>query len=290
MTWPTVHGTDLLSRSIDLVIEDYADICQTIIDLAFDLGEKFDIAELRTLDHCLDSGIADAVTEFSQRPDLVIADKLRDSLDKATLALIAIKSTNMGMSGATGLVLDRNLTGLRSFINQSQAEVPFEAGMTLHRSVFILADFIDEMKYSASAEADLHRCVLTIESVPRHLILDADKDLLFSALGNLLQNAYKFSGKGGAVALRVSATVDQIQIAVKTRDCNFSEYVIDDMFLPFTQSGANKIGMGMGLSIARRSVEANGGLLTAESKFGQGCAFVIDFPRKVISVKDSSQQ
>jgi signal transduction histidine kinase len=290
MTWPTVHGTDLLSRSIDLVVQDYADICQAIIDLAIDLGEKFEIAELRTLDDCLDSGIADAMTEFSQRPDLVIADELSDSLDTATLALIAIKSTNMGMSGATGRVLDRNLTALRSFVNQSQVEVPFEAGMMLNRSVFILADFINEMKYSASAEAELHGCVLNIENVPRLLMLNADKDLLLAALGNLLQNAYKFSGKDGAVTFRVSATVDRIQVVVNADGRSFSDNVIDDLFLPFTESGSNKIGMGMGLSLARRCVEANGGLLNVESKFGQGCVFTIDLPRKVISVQAPSRQ
>jgi signal transduction histidine kinase len=290
MKWPTVHGTDSLPRSIDLVVQDYADICQAIVDLAIDLGEEIEIAELRTLDRCLDSGIADAVTEFSQGPALVVADELRDSLNTATLALIAIKSGNWGMSGATGAVLDRSLTGLRSFINQSQAEIRVETGMKMHRSVFILADFIDEMKYSASAEAELHECVLNIENVPRLLMLNVDKDLLLSALGNLLQNAYKFSGKSGTVTLSVSASVDRIQIAVESRDCSFSEYVIDDMFLPFTQSGANKIGMGMGLSLARRNVEANGGLLTVDSEFGQGCKFTIDFPRKAISVEDFSQE
>jgi hypothetical protein len=88
VTCPTGHETDLLAPYIDLVVQDYADICRSIIDLANDLGKDFEIAELRTLDRCLDSGIADAVTEFSQRPGVIIADELRDSLNTATLALI----------------------------------------------------------------------------------------------------------------------------------------------------------------------------------------------------------
>lgn len=51
------------------------------------------------------------------------------------------------------------------------------------------------------------------------------------------------------------------------------------MFLPFTQGGANKTGLGLGLSIARRSVEANDGTLSVESAPGHGCVFIIDLPR-----------
>jgi signal transduction histidine kinase len=196
----------------------------------------------------------------------------------------------MGTAGTSRRALDRNLSRLRSLIDQSGLEGQDELGMKIHRLPFILADFIEEMKYSASMEAELHGCVLNIENIPRQIILHADKDLLLAAVVNVLRNAYIFSGKGGAVALRVSASAGRIRMSVKSSDCNYSEYVIDDMFLPFTASGANKIGLGMGLSLARRSIEANGGLLSVESKFGQGCVFTIDLPRKAISFEGYSPQ
>jgi hypothetical protein len=89
-------------------------------------------------------------------------------LNTATLALAAIKSGNMGMSGATGAVLDRSLVGLRSLIDRSLAEVRVGAGMTLHRSVFMLANFIGEVKYSAVLEADLLDCVLRFAAQGRY--------------------------------------------------------------------------------------------------------------------------
>jgi signal transduction histidine kinase len=51
------------------------------------------------------------------------------------------------------------------------------------------------------------------------------------------------------------------------------------MFAPFVQSGADKSGVGLGLSIARRSVEANGGMLSVRDIPGSGCVFTIDMPR-----------
>jgi signal transduction histidine kinase len=54
------------------------------------------------------------------------------------------------------------------------------------------------------------------------------------------------------------------------------------MFLPFTQSGANKSGLGLGLAICRRSVEANDGILRVRDVPGSGCVFTIELPRHAL--------
>jgi signal transduction histidine kinase len=54
------------------------------------------------------------------------------------------------------------------------------------------------------------------------------------------------------------------------------------MFRPFIQSDTNKSGLGLGLSIARRSVEVNGGILSVRDIPGSGCIFTIDLPRQVL--------
>ena len=111
------------------------------------------------------------------------------------------------------------------------------------------------------------------------LQLNADQDLLLSAVGNLLQNAFKFGSPKGTVVLRAYAHGERIRIEVKDNGAGLSPQAVDDMFLPFTQGGANKTGLGLGLSIARRSVEANDGTLSVESAPGHGCVFIIDLPR-----------
>ena len=111
------------------------------------------------------------------------------------------------------------------------------------------------------------------------LQLDADQDLLLSAVGNLLQNAFKFGAPNGKVVLRAHAHGERIRIEVEDNGAGLSPEAANDLFLPFTQGGANKTGLGLGLSIARRSVEANAGTLSVESVPGQGCVFIIDLPR-----------
>jgi signal transduction histidine kinase len=293
-----IHGSDLLTLgySINDVVHDYGDLCQAVSELSIDLHEQFDMEEFRTLNRCLDNGIASAVTAFTEQRDLIIADQqaletnerlgffaheLRNHLNTAMLALAAIKTGNVGLSGSTGGVLDRSLVGLRGLIDRSLAEVRVGPGMTLRRAVFKVADFIGEVKYSAALEAEMWSCTFKVEQVPPILMLDADKDLLFSALGNVLQNAFKFSSSNGVVTLSVDFDAERVKIKVKDSGPGLSAEAAKDMFLPFTQSGANKSGLGLGLSIARRSVEANGGLITVESEFDQGCVFIIDLPRRV---------
>src|ERR1700688_4530403 len=55
------------------------------------------------------------------------------------------------------------------------------------------------------------------------------------------------------------------------------------LFQPFTQGGADKSGVGLGLSISRRSVEANHGLLSVRDLPGKGCVFTVDLPRHVVA-------
>jgi len=59
----------------------------------------------------------------------------------------------------------------------------------------------------------------------------------------------------------------------------------EQMFLPFTQFGADKSGLGLGLSIARRSVELNDGVLSVRDIPGVGCIFTISLPRHTLMKK-----
>jgi hypothetical protein len=70
----TLHGRELSLQGFTLeqVVHDYGDLCQAITDLAFERDALIGIDEFRTLNRCLDNGIADAVTEYAfQRNSLL---------------------------------------------------------------------------------------------------------------------------------------------------------------------------------------------------------------------------
>jgi len=57
---------------------------------------------------------------------------------------------------------------------------------------------------------------------------------------------------------------------------------IEKIFLPFTQNGEDRSGLGLGLAICRRSVEANNGTLQVRDIPGSGCVFTIELPRHTL--------
>src|SRR5450631_565090 len=291
-----LHGRELLQHgfTVDQVVHDYGDLCQAITDLAYEKSAPIKIDEFRTLNRCLDNAIAIAVTEFSYQRDFMAADKqahelnerlgffaheLRNLINTATLALTAIKVGNVGLGGATGAVLDRSLVGLRNLIDKSLTEVRMTAGLSTQNHLFSLAEFIAEVRHSAALEAELRHCRLAVSEVDPRLAVDADRDLLFAAVGNLLQNAFKFTHRGSEVTLNAFASGDRILIDVEDHCGGLPPGDAERMFAPFVQGGVDRTGLGLGLSISRRSVEANAGILGVRDVPGVGCVFTIDLPR-----------
>jgi len=295
-----LHGRELSAHgfTVDQVVHDYGDLCQAITDLAAEREVTIEIDEFRTLNRCLDNGIADAVTEYVfQRESLLenrsvnalneqlgfLAHELRNHLHTATLVTMAIKSGNVGSAGATGALLDRSLIGMRNLIDRSLAGVRLTAGMPSRAQLISLADFIADVKISASLEAQTRACKFTVGDVDRGLALDVDREIMLSAVGNLLQNAFKFTHHHTEVRLNAYAAADRIRIDVEDQCGGLPPGAAEEMFKPFTQSGNDRSGLGLGLTICQRGVEANNGILAVRDVPDFGCVFTIDLPRHLLS-------
>jgi K+-sensing histidine kinase KdpD len=295
------HGRELMQSgyTVEELVHDYGDLCQSITELALDCDVPFEMEEFRTLNRCLDNAIANAITEYAYQRDFVVADQhagafnvrlghfaheLRNHLSTATLALMVIKTGNVGLTSATGSVLERSLVNLRSLIDRSLAEVRMNAGPLVQQQLFSLANFIGELKSAGDLEAGVRGCKLRVSDVDPVLAVDADRDLLFSAVGNLLQNAFKFTRPGSEVKLQAYAAADRILIDVKDQCGGLPPGDPESLFADFSQGDSsqgerNRSGLGLGLAISRRSVEANHGLLSVRDRPGHGCTFTIDLPR-----------
>jgi signal transduction histidine kinase len=295
-----LHGRELSQQgfTMDQVVHDYGDLCQAVTDLAFERGVPIAIDEFRTLNRCLDNGIADAVTAYASQRNLrlesesvkalnerlgSLAHELRNLLHTATLAVTAIRAGSVGATGATGTVLDRSLIGMRNLIDWSLADVRTTAGMAPQVRLISLADFIADVKISASLEAHARQCELTVGTVDAVLALDVDREMLFSAVGNLLQNAFKFTQRHTEVSLTAYAAADRIRIDVADHCGGLPQGAAEDVFLPFKQSSEDRSGLGLGLAICRRSVEANNGVLSVRDVPGSGCVFTIELPRRLLA-------
>lgn len=297
------HGGELMRRgfTVEQVVHDYGDLCQSVTDMAFELSEPMAVDEFRTLNRCLDNAIAMAVTEFNYQRDFVVADvralelneqigafvhELRNFLYTATLAVEAIKEGGLGLGGGTGTVLERALGGIRVLIDRSLTEIRMNARLEPSSELFGLADFIDELKLSAMLESQVRRCPLVVSAVDFGLALCGDRGVLMSAVSNLLQNAFKFTSPHTAVLLNGYAIGDRIRIDVEDHGPGLPAGQMEEMFQPFTQGKTENtgLGLGLGLSISRRGVESNGGVLSVRNKEQSGCVFSVDMPRHMLPV------
>ncbi|HUR90306.1 MAG TPA: HAMP domain-containing sensor histidine kinase [Ramlibacter sp.] len=292
----TAHGKQLLELgyTVDQVVHDYGDLCQAITDLAVERDAPFGVDEFRTLNRCLDNATADAVTEFSFQRDVTVARRqeyqleqrigflaheVRNSLLSANLALHALEAGGLPITGATGSVLKRALAAMTRLINAAVEEVRGKAAGDMTREVFAVEGFLAEAAWSARLYAEVTGATLSVAPVDPAIDVQADRERILAALANLLQNAFKFTKPGTEVTLSAAAYGGVVNIEVSDHCGGLPHGSIERMFSPFTQRHSDRSGLGLGLSIARQSVEADGGTLTARDIPRHGCTFVLTLPR-----------
>jgi signal transduction histidine kinase len=290
-----LHGRDLLDQGFTLeqVVRDYGDVCQSVTKLASETGAPIAADEFHIFNRCLDDAIVGAVTEYSIQSALAgefvsdalnsrlgpLAHELRNYLHTATLVVAAIKAGNLPISGATGAVLDRSLLGMRGLIDRALAEVRVATRAPVRKEVIKLVQFFGKVKISASFDALASGAAFTIAPVAEGIAVFAEPQMLAEAVGNLLQNAFRFTKHHTEVRLCAHVLDDRVLIEVEDRCGGLTADAAETMFLPFSQNGEDTIGSGLGLDISRRSVEANGGELTVRNIPGTGCVFTISLPR-----------
>ena len=197
------HGRDLLGLGFNVsqVVHDYGDVCQAITELALEQGAPIDVEEFHILNRCLDTAIAEAVTEHARiTAEKTVADEnerkgrlaheLRNSLHTALLAFQTLRTGTVAINGSTGMVLGRSLMGVRDLVDGTLSEVCLEAGKQ-RRERLAVAEFLDEIAVVAHLHAECRGVRLSVAAAAREWFVDADPQLLASAVMNLLNNAFK---------------------------------------------------------------------------------------------------
>jgi signal transduction histidine kinase len=109
--------------------------------------------------------------------------------------------------------------------------------------------------------------------------LRADVDRILRVLGNLLDNALKFTLAGGRVTMAAKSTSAGILFTVANSGQAVKAEELDAMFQPFWQAQTDRAGTGLGLAICRSIVEAHGGTIWAEPARGQRIRVCFVLPR-----------
>lgn len=279
------HGGELMLREFTIaqVVHDYGGICQTITELAVETDAAITPREFQTLNLCLDDAIAEAVTEYSRLREYQGTERLgrfthelRNVLNTAVLSFDVLNSGSVGIGGSTGGVLGRSLSALGRLIDRELTEVRLGVG-AIHSEKIEVCEFIEDLEPGATLEAKAHGLHLSVVTVAKGVVIEVDRQILTSVVFNLLQNAFKFTPRGGAVSLRARTSHDRVLIDVEDQ-CGGLPAKAEDLFEPFEQRSKDRSGLGLGLQICHRGVAANHGMMRVADRPGIGCIFTVDLP------------
>ena len=170
----------------------------------------------------------------------------------------------------------------------------------------LIKRLLDISRFEASGgklevrKVDLQRLLTTLESsfsvlaMQRDIVFSVDhspglptkvywdEDRINEVLGNLISNAFKFTPRGGKVALSVLPIDNNVVTTVSDTGAGISPeqlpHIFDKFFMGDNQAQAATKGTGLGLAIAREIVEAHGGEIVVESRVGEGTTFVVTLP------------
>jgi signal transduction histidine kinase len=289
-----LNGANMLRAGHPIVdvVQSYGDVCQAVTALAAESHVPISAGDFCIFNRCLDDAIGHAVSEYNRiRAEkqsigelqrlAVAAHELRDHLQTATLSLRALKLSGGPVDGVSGVMLERALVNLTQLVDRTLSDVRLAAGVD-RRDTFALAPFLHEVASIAVLHADSRGLKFRIDSNVA-AALEGDRQLLMSAVMNLVHNALKFTKPGGEIVLTARTTAARLTISVQD-ECGGLPDGAAAVFSTFTdRRGADRSGLGLGLSIVKKIIRAHGGEIAVRDNPGTGCVFTIDMP--LVAVK-----
>lgn len=125
---------------------------------------------------------------------------------------------------------------------------------------------------------ELQIVVEPTDSVPQ---VNIDQHEIHRVLNNILKNAIDHSPKGATIDISIRPGKEFVRIGIQDRGPGIEPCIEPYLFSPYANISAKKyhqVGLGLGLYLSKRIIEAHGGTIGYESKPGEGCMFYFDLP------------
>jgi two-component system sensor histidine kinase CpxA len=215
-----------------------------------------------------------------------ISHELRSPLARMRLALGLARQP----SADTARQLDRmerEIERLDVLISQvlklarlNGTEIPFE------REPFDVDEMIDEVVRDAAFEGTAKGCkVQTVGTA--HSVVSGNRDLLRSAIENVLRNAVRYSPEGAPVEVAVERSAAGLTISVRDRGPGVPEGELERIFEPFYRVAESRDrdsgGEGIGLAITAQVMKAHGGTARAANRAGGGFEVQLNLPATALA-------
>ncbi|MDX2036653.1 MAG: PAS domain S-box protein [Isosphaeraceae bacterium] len=226
----------------------------------------------------------------------VLAHELRNPLSPIRNALYLLTEADVDPSErrATAAMMRRQVTHLERMVDDLMDMARIDQDkVALRREPVEVADLFARSVETALPEMDERGHLLEVSLPEKPLTILADASRICQVIGNLLDNASKYTDPGGRIRLSAREVEGMVEIVCRDNGIGMTGETIDQIFDMFVQ-GERRLdrargGIGVGLSLVRGLTEIHGGTVEARSAgLGKGSEFVVRLPLLVEDARAAS--
>jgi signal transduction histidine kinase len=284
------HGVTRVRLGFDInqLISEFVILRQVIREVAAEHGVATPSSPDAVLADTLDAAIAAAVNAYVDARDYearkreaenisFLTHELRNPLSTAMISASQLRRQAPAEYSRLLDALDRSHEKLSELIDSVLLAEKLEAGKVQPRLATLALSEVVEPALEAARTTAANKDLAFHVSYDHDLSVHLDPVLTRSALQNLADNAAKYTDHG-EVTITIEQNRDALAFHVRDTCAGISEEELRTIFEPFERGTSGKSGTGIGLAIARRAVEAQGGSISAESPGAAGCHFWMTLP------------
>ena len=215
----------------------------------------------------------------------VVAHELRGPLGPMRNAAAVLGCERPVDAHRARLIIERQIAVMSRMIDDLLDLSRANSGkLGLVREQVRLDEIIDRAVEACAAALGRRRQRLLVSGSASGYELNADPLRLLQILGNLLENASKYSPVCNAIYLDIHVLESCVTLIVRDHGIGIPKEALGRIFEPFTQESRaaafDRSGLGVGLAVVRELVEAHGGTIVVNSEgIGHGACFVVNLPR-----------
>jgi signal transduction histidine kinase len=176
---------------------------------------------------------------------------------------------------------ERGLQIIEDLLNVAKADA---GRLVLNATTFNLDELLAAIVTEQKAAIEAKHITLRIKQPELPVTVTADRDKLYMAIGNLLDNARKYTPESGTITLGLSAKPNQFRLSVADTGVGIAAHELNHIFDRFQRSGDHEKnhveGTGLGLYLVRSVVELHQGTIKVTSRRGHGSKFVMIIPQR----------
>lgn len=277
------HGHALLGgpTHLDLVLRPDVDAAGAVVGIfvnGYDCSERVrSVAELQEVDARKDRFLA------------VLAHEMRSPLGAIKLGVHVIKRAgdDAAKRASTAASIDRQVGLLASLISDMTDIAAVRSGkLALHRTLVPVQEIVSSVLETCDERLSAKDIQLAVNLPDQALVVDGDAVRLTQVLVNLVNNAIKYTPRGGHASLRALRQGHAVELSVTDSGIGLEASQIATVFdmymqVPMDDRPADS-GLGIGLALVRQLVELHGGRVEADSPgLGCGSTFTVRLPLHV---------